>query len=158
MKNQNLGPHQGDKSNSDPLPNPHQRDADPQHCLQRTWEASVTFLNYFVLCVALLLLLLLWKSYFASTFMRKDPDPYIWLMDPDPGGPKTCGSCGFGSPTLILSYNPLEKLWYGNFLNYFVLCVALLLLLLHKGVEVLVLWDGQHLVQHSIVAPLVQSV
>ncbi len=24
----------------------------------------------------------------------KDPDPYIWLMDPDPdpGGPKTCGS------------------------------------------------------------------
>jgi hypothetical protein len=21
-------------------------------------------------------------------------------MDPDPGGPKTCGSCGSGSPTL----------------------------------------------------------
>jgi hypothetical protein len=20
-----------------------------------------------------------------------DPDPYLWLMDPDPGGPKTCG-------------------------------------------------------------------
>jgi hypothetical protein len=25
------------------------------------------------------------------------PDPYLWLLDPDPGGPKTCGS---GSPTL----------------------------------------------------------
>jgi hypothetical protein len=42
------------------------------------------------------------------TFMRKkedlepDPDPalYLRLMDPDPGGPKTCGSCGSGSPTL----------------------------------------------------------
>ncbi len=21
-----------------------------------------------------------------------EPDPYLWLMDPDPGGPKTCGS------------------------------------------------------------------
>jgi hypothetical protein len=27
----------------------------------------------------------------------KDPDPYLCLMNPDPGGPKTCGS---GSPTL----------------------------------------------------------
>ncbi len=30
-----------------------------------------------------------------STPMRKGnypvPDPYLWLMDPDPGGPKTCG-------------------------------------------------------------------
>ncbi len=51
------------------------------------------------------------KKFFASihfrplnTFMRKgkdpEPDPYLWLMDPDPGGPKTCGSCGSGSPTL----------------------------------------------------------
>ncbi len=29
-----------------------------------------------------------------------DPDPYLWLMDPDPGGPKTCGSV---SPTLLSS-------------------------------------------------------
>ncbi len=29
-----------------------------------------------------------------------DPDPYLWLLDPDPGGPKKCGSCGSGSPTL----------------------------------------------------------
>jgi hypothetical protein len=38
--------------------------------------------------------------------MRKgkdlDPelDPHLWLTDPDLGGPKTCGSCGSGSPTL----------------------------------------------------------
>ena len=31
------------------------------------------------------------------------PDPYLWLMDPDPEGPKTCGSCGSGSPTLLNS-------------------------------------------------------
>ncbi len=46
-----------------------------------------------------------------NTFMRKgkdpkpDPDPYLWLMDTDPDGPKTCGSCGSGSPTLIWKYN-----------------------------------------------------
>ncbi len=31
-----------------------------------------------------------------NIFMRKgkdpEPDPYLWLMDPDPGGPKTSGS------------------------------------------------------------------
>ncbi len=41
------------------------------------------------------------KHYFSplSTFVRKgkDPDPYLWVFDPDPGAPKTCGS---GSPTL----------------------------------------------------------
>jgi hypothetical protein len=36
------------------------------------------------------------------------PDPYLWLMDPDPGGPKTCGS---RSPTLIkrISFTPAAK-------------------------------------------------
>jgi hypothetical protein len=29
------------------------------------------------------------------------PDPYLWLVDPDPGSPKTCGSGGSGSGTLI---------------------------------------------------------
>ncbi len=31
-------------------------------------------------------------------------NPYLWLMDPnpDPVGPKTCRSCGYGYPTLIL--------------------------------------------------------
>jgi hypothetical protein len=37
------------------------------------------------------------RHYFSplNTFMRKgkdpDPDPYLWIIDPDPGGPKTCG-------------------------------------------------------------------
>ncbi len=39
-----------------------------------------------------------------NAFMRKgkdpDPDPHLWLMDPDLGGPKACGSCGSGSLTL----------------------------------------------------------
>ncbi len=38
---------------------------------------------------------LLWKG--------KDPDPYLWLMNPHPWGPKTCGSgsgLGSGFPTL----------------------------------------------------------
>ncbi len=35
-----------------------------------------------------------------------DPDPYLWLMDPDPGGPKTWSGSGF--PTLYknIVYNP----------------------------------------------------
>ncbi len=55
------------------------------------------------------------KFYFAdiisvrSTHLeekKKDPDPYLRLMDPDPdlGGPKTCGFCGSGSPTLSTVY------------------------------------------------------
>ncbi len=34
-----------------------------------------------------------------------DPDPYLRLVDPDPGGPKTCGSggSGLGSVTLVTS-------------------------------------------------------
>jgi hypothetical protein len=33
-----------------------------------------------------------------------EPDPYLWLMDPNPRGPKTCGSgswFGSGSATLV---------------------------------------------------------
>ncbi len=26
---------------------------------------------------------------------KKEPDPYLWLMDPDPGGPKTCTEFNF---------------------------------------------------------------
>ncbi len=33
----------------------------------------------------------------------KDPDPYLCLIDPDPGGPKTYGSYGSGSVTLVPS-------------------------------------------------------
>ncbi len=43
-------------------------------------------------------------DYFSmlNTCMRKwkDPDPYLWLMKPDPGNPKTPGS---GSPTLLFT-------------------------------------------------------
>ncbi len=39
----------------------------------------------------------------------KHPDPYLWLMDPDPGGPKTYGSCGSGSATLY---------WEGESVGY----------------------------------------
>ncbi len=63
------------------------------------------------------------RHYFSllNIFMRKgkdqepDPDPHLLLVDPDPGGPKTCGSCGSGScsgagsPTLFKSiFQPFE--------------------------------------------------
>ncbi len=46
------------------------------------------------------------KSIFAWWWKDPDLDPYIesWLADPDPGGPKTCGSCGSGSATLVLYF------------------------------------------------------
>ncbi len=46
------------------------------------------------------------KHFFTprNTFMGKrkepEPDPYLWLVDLDPGGPKTCGSW---SPTMVIS-------------------------------------------------------
>jgi hypothetical protein len=55
------------------------------------------------------------KHYFRllNTFMRKgkssepDPVPLLRLIDPETGGPKTCGSCGSGSgsgsPTLLIT-------------------------------------------------------
>jgi hypothetical protein len=45
------------------------------------------------------------KFYFASIVSvrlyeeREDSNPYLWLTDPE--GPKTCGSCGSGSLTLL---------------------------------------------------------
>ncbi len=34
--------------------------------------------------------------------LELDPDPYLRLMDTDPGGPKICGSgSGSGSPALL---------------------------------------------------------
>jgi hypothetical protein len=46
--------------------------------------------------------------------MRKEKDPnlilYFWQMDPDPGGPKTCKSCGSGSSTLI-SIIIFQRFW-----------------------------------------------
>jgi hypothetical protein len=45
-----------------------------------------------------------------------DENPYLWLMDPDPGGPKTCGSCGSGSPAVVSQflhgvYSPAADIW-----------------------------------------------
>ncbi len=38
--------------------------------------------------------------YFCMMIEGPDPDPYLRLVDPDPGRPKTCGS-GSGSATLV---------------------------------------------------------
>ncbi len=42
-----------------------------------------------------------------------NPDPYLWLMDPE--GPKTCGSCGSGSgswsPTLLKVSDSVQLYW-----------------------------------------------
>ncbi len=35
---------------------------------------------------------------------EQDPDPYLWLMDRNPGGPKKCGSGGSGSAPLLFSF------------------------------------------------------
>ncbi len=68
------------------------------------------FFEKFKFCVKILFC----KQSFSplNIFMgkEKDPDPYLWLMDPAPWGPKTCGSCGSrsgsrsGSPTLVTSF------------------------------------------------------
>ncbi len=50
-------------------------------------------------------------SYYIFAWWQKDPYPYLWLMDPNPGpgGPKTCGSgFWFGSTTLLLERSPMS--------------------------------------------------
>ncbi len=80
-----------------------------------------------------------------ALFTRKgkdpEPDPYLWLMDPDPGGPKTCWSCGSGSPTLPIGTrrrNKIQKIkWTGQLT--LVLLVALevvVVFLFHVSSEV----------------------
>jgi hypothetical protein len=42
--------------------------------------------------------------FYTLTRTGKDPDPYLLMAPvPDPGGPKTCGSCGSVAPTLALN-------------------------------------------------------
>jgi hypothetical protein len=70
-------------------------------CLQAHHLQSKKFNFLLKFCLKMLFC----RHYFSplNTFMRKvkGPDPYLWLMDPDPGGPKACGSgSGSGSPSL----------------------------------------------------------
>ncbi len=87
-------------------------------CSFRQWssicqEKRIFFLLIFLLFlryIYVILQKLFCRHYFSplNTFMRigKDPEPepdlHLWLMDPDPEGPKTCGSCRSGSPTLFI--------------------------------------------------------
>jgi hypothetical protein len=72
------------------------------HIFLITWPRAQNLQSKFFFCNVFCKILFC-RHYFSplNTFVRKekDPDPYIWLMDPDPGGPKTCGSPGSGSPT-----------------------------------------------------------
>jgi hypothetical protein len=71
----------------------------------RQWGtlSSVLNINFWL---KLYVKILLCKQYFCllNTFMRKgkdpepDPDPYLWLMDPVPRCPKTCGSGSGAGP------------------------------------------------------------
>ncbi len=101
------------------------------------------------------------RHYFSplNTFMRKgkDPNPHFWLMDPDPKGPKICGSCRFGSgsesgsPTLPVTLTggsavvlPLQY----TYTSLPILLVAACLLL-QGGWKLL--WDsGQSPVQEAV--------
>ncbi len=94
----------------DPDPDPHQNVTDPQHCFKDSnFISSYLFLisylqaHYlqswkfnFLLKFGVTLQVLFCKHYFSplNTFLRKgkDPDPYLWLMDPDPRGPNTCNT------------------------------------------------------------------
>jgi hypothetical protein len=60
-----------------------------------------------------ILLTILWKIFILQALFQSaehnyekkkdlEPDPYLCLMDPDPGGPKTCGpESGSVPPTLV---------------------------------------------------------
>ncbi len=74
-----------------------------------TTSTLSSVLSFSKICVRILF----WKHYFSplNTFMRKGKDSDLnqdlWLMDLDPGDPKTCGS---GSPTLGKSFlSPILK-------------------------------------------------
>ncbi len=70
-------------------------------CLKAYYHQSKNFKFLLKFCVKILFC----GHYFSplNKFMIKGKDPELWLMDPDPGGQKTCGFCGSGSgsPTLI---------------------------------------------------------
>ncbi len=49
----------------------------------------------------------------------RDPDPYLWLMDPDPGSPKTYGSYGSGSAKLPQTQKKWQPLAVLRIRKYF---------------------------------------
>jgi hypothetical protein len=89
-----------------------------------TLDPTPFFIDFILFC----------RYYFSPlhTFMRKkkdlkmdpEPDPYLWLMDPDPGGPKTCGSCGSGCgsgsgpTTLLFTKCTLTVKWLGHKIDF----------------------------------------
>ncbi len=66
----------------------------PSRCQQKT-----NFLKQFFLLITF------WRYIYI---IFPDPDPYHWLMDPDPDGPKTCGPGGFGSGSATLLFGLLD--------------------------------------------------
>ncbi len=79
--------------------------------LQLTRRHFIFSLKKFFLLLKFCVQILFCNHYFGplNTFMwkGKDPDPYLWLIEPDQGDPKTCGC---GSPTLLL-----DKILYKAF-------------------------------------------
>jgi hypothetical protein len=94
-------------------------DPDPTPSFSDFKNAKKKFSSYFLVAGTFFAKIFILKAllhYFSLliTFMRKgkapepdselDPDPYLSLMNPDPEGPKTCGTgSGSGSPTLLRS-------------------------------------------------------
>ncbi len=100
-------------------------DPDPQHCHYRNkccgsgtfWYGSGSwyfrhwpshFLSYIYIIFLKIKVIkksqkvgirffLLFLLHYRRICLEPDPDPYLVLMDPYPGGPKTYGSCGSGS-------------------------------------------------------------
>ncbi len=117
-----------------PIPDPGSRiqgskrhripDPDPQHCkkeyffLETCPQAHHLQSKKFNFLLTFCVKILFCRHYFRppNNFMRKgndlepDPDLYLWLIDPNLGGPKTCRSRGSGSesksPTLSAT------IWY----------------------------------------------
>jgi hypothetical protein len=51
--------------------------------------------------------------------MEPDPDPYPVLLNPDPGGPKTYGSYGSWSATLLFIFILIVKIVYEKKTNLY---------------------------------------
>jgi hypothetical protein len=83
--------------NPDPAPDPDaDPDADPYPAI---YVSDLQDVNIFFL-----VFLRFFAYYFLNVHLHHShQDPYLWLMDPDPGGPKTYGFYGSGSATLSIT-------------------------------------------------------